>query len=57
MRGRRVGYLSPHSFYDTADRNKSADIEIPAYLLQFIASKRPQHINRNMPRFISDAPS
>jgi hypothetical protein len=46
------GYLPPHSFYDTAGRNKSAYIEIPAYLLQIIASKSPQQIHRNNPRFI-----
>ncbi len=27
------GYLPPHSFYDTADRTKSVDIEILTYLL------------------------
>ena len=36
----------------TADRNKSVDIEIPAYLLQIVPSKSPQQINRNIPRFI-----
>jgi hypothetical protein len=45
-------YLPPHCLYDTADRTKSADIEIPAYLLQIVASKSPQQINRNIPRFI-----
>ena len=50
--GNRVEYLPPHSIYDTADRTTSTDIEIPAYLLQIVASKSPQQIHRNTPRFI-----
>ena len=51
------GYFPPHSFYDTADRTESGDVEFPANLLQIVPTQRPQQINRHIPWLICNTPS